>query len=335
MQNKLKKLSEYLIKIIKENKYYILLVLITLFVFNFEFPYTIEMPGGFISLNSRISIPNESEESGEFGMAYVAVSRATIPTLIISYFDNNWDTYKNDEVTLENETLSDSNARSKLYQKEALANATYVAYKSASKDVTITDTKLYIGYVEDSSSLLKVNDEIIRMNGVEVNSLEDIYNAEQIDTDTINIDVIRNNEELNLTVSLKTEDDRKIMGVLMVPNYDIETDPEITFKNESNESGPSGGLMMTLSIYDKLTGEDLTKGDKIIGTGTISQDGTVGSIGGVKYKLIGAVKKHAKVFICPEDNYDEAVSVAEEHNYDITIVKVKTFADAVAYLRSR
>ena len=30
---------------------------------------------------------------------------------------------------------------------------------------------------------------------------------------------------------------------------------------------------------------------KIVGTGTIEEDGSVGEIGGVKYKLSGAVKK--------------------------------------------
>lgn len=335
LHNKLYELFNKLINIIKENKYYILAFIIILFILNFEFPYSIEMPGGFISLNSRIKIQDSYEETGEFGMAYVTVTRATIPTLVISYFNSNWDTVKNDEITMGTESLKDSNNRSKLHQEESLANATFVAYTAASKDVTITDTKLYVGYVDSSSSPLKTNDEIIKINGQEVNSLEDILTSEQVDTDTINVDIIRNNKELNLDVPIMTYEDHKIMGVIIVPNYEITTNPEITFKDNSNESGPSGGLMMALTIYDKLTVEDLTKGDKIIGTGTISMDGTVGVIGGIKYKLIGAVKKHAKVFLCPEENYEEAISVAQANNYDIEIVKVKTFNDALNYLRSR
>ena len=73
---------------------------------------------------------------------------------------------------------------------------------------------------------------------------------------------------------------------------------------------------MAISIYDKLTGENLSKGDKIIGTGTIDMDGSVGEIGGVKYKLIGAVNNHAKVFICPTANYEEAMNIAKEKKYN-------------------
>ena len=46
---------------------------------------------------------------------------------------------------------------------------------------------------------------------------------------------------------------------------------------------------MALMIYNALTEQDLTNGKKIVGTGTIERDGSVGVIGGVKYKIMGAV----------------------------------------------
>ncbi len=42
--------------------------------------------------------------------------------------------------------------------------------------------------------------------------------------------------------------------------------------------------MLTLTIYNAISGEDLIKGRNIAGTGTINLDGTVGEIDGVKYK---------------------------------------------------
>ena len=71
--------------------------------------------------------------------------------------------------------------------------------------------------------------------------------------------------------------------------------------------------MMALSIYGNLTNQDLTNGKTIVGTGTIDIDGNVGSIGGVKYKLIGAVKNKADIFIVPNgENYDEAIKIKKE-----------------------
>ena len=92
---------------------------------------------------------------------------------------------------------------------------------------------------------------------------------------------------------------------------------------------------MALAIYDNLVSDDLTSGDKIIGTGTIDKDGNVGEIGGVKYKLIGAVNNKAKVFLCPKENYQEAISIASSKNYDIIIKSVETLDEAVSYLKER
>ena len=91
--------------------------------------------------------------------------------------------------------------------------------------------------------------------------------------------------------------------------------------------------MMALSLYNSLIEEDITKGRKIIGTGTIDLNGNVGEIGGVKYKLIGAVKKKADIFLVPEGNYEEAVKVKNEKGYDIRLISVKTLEEAIEALK--
>jgi len=125
-------------------------------------------------------------------------------------------------------------------------------------------------------------------------------------------------------------DGKKSILIYAICNYDYNNDIEFKFK--ASESGPSGGLMITLSIYEKYTKEDITKGKKIAGTGTIEMDGTVGEISGIKYKIIGASKSNVDVFFVPEANYKEAKKVVEENNYDINLVSVKTFKDAINYL---
>lgn len=91
--------------------------------------------------------------------------------------------------------------------------------------------------------------------------------------------------------------------------------------------------MFTLSIYNKLVDEDITKNRKVVGTGTIDLNGNVGEIGGVKYKLKGAVKSKADIFICPYENYDEAINLKNKYNYDIEIIKVSTFDEAIEKLK--
>ena len=92
--------------------------------------------------------------------------------------------------------------------------------------------------------------------------------------------------------------------------------------------------MTSLYIYNKID-KDVTKKRKIAGTGTIDADGNVGEIGGVKYKLKGAVKSKADIFFVPEANYEEAINEKKKNNYQIDIVMVKTLSDAVEFLESR
>lgn len=91
---------------------------------------------------------------------------------------------------------------------------------------------------------------------------------------------------------------------------------------------------MALSIYDKLTTADLTGGKKIVGTGTIDTLGNVGEISGIEYKLKGAVKEKADIFFTPMGvNYDDALALKQKEHYNIQIVGVSTFNDALNYLK--
>ena len=106
----------------------------------------------------------------------------------------------------------------------------------------------------------------------------------------------------------------------------------LEIKNKNSESGPSGGLIMSLSMYNALTSEDITKGKKIVGTGTIDRNGNVGAIGGINYKLASAVKEKADIFICPVDNYDEVKELMDKYNYKIKVISVSTFDEAIRKL---
>ena len=92
--------------------------------------------------------------------------------------------------------------------------------------------------------------------------------------------------------------------------------------------------MLALEIYNNLTKTDITKNRKIAGTGTIDENGIVGSIGGVKYKLIGAYNEGVDIFIVPNgENYDEAINVAKEEKINIKIIGVSTLKDAIEKLK--
>ena len=89
--------------------------------------------------------------------------------------------------------------------------------------------------------------------------------------------------------------------------------------------GPSAGMMYALGILDKLGDRSLTNGLTIAGTGTMSDSGKVGAIGGIRLKMKGARRDGATWFLAPASNCDEVVGHVPEGLRD---VKVSTLSGA-------
>ena len=70
--------------------------------------------------------------------------------------------------------------------------------------------------------------------------------------------------------------------------------------------GPSAGLMMTLAIYQQVTGLNLRQGQKIAGTGTMNADGSVGDISGIDKKVVSSSKAGTKIFFAPNNPVSKA-----------------------------
>lgn len=331
------KLYEEIKKTIKENYKIIIVFIVLMMSFLIEFPYYIEAPGGIIAVNDRIEIEEKTSSSGSFNLAYVSQIKATIPTLAYALLNKDWDIIKEKEYHYENETNEDADYRSHLLLDEANNNAIIVAFKAANKDIEISNEHLYIIYVDSSADTdLKIGDEILAIDDVKIVNKEqlDIIIEEKKYGDILNIKVKRNNKEIECYGKIQNIDDKKVVGVVLSKTSDIITNPSVELEFKKSESGPSGGLTLALSIYDALVEEDITKGRKIVGTGTIDEKGNVGSIGGVEYKIKGAVKENADIFLVPAgDNYEEAKNVIIENNYDLELISVSTFQEALEKLK--
>lgn len=95
--------------------------------------------------------------------------------------------------------------------------------------------------------------------------------------------------------------------------------------------GPSAGMMFALAIVDLLTPGALTGGEAVAGTGTISADGEVGPIGGIRQKMWGARDAGAAYFLAPLANCDEVAGHAPD---GLRVIAVSTLDEAVEALGS-
>ncbi len=113
-------------------------------------------------------------------------------------------------------------------------------------------------------------------------------------------------------------------------NVDISAVKDSSVKvSLKNTGGPSGGLIFTLGLIDLLTPEDLLKGRNVAGTGTIEVDGTVGPIGGVTEKIIGAKRAGATLLFISTQNCGELPAKVE----GIQVLAVEKIDQAIDYLR--
>ena len=178
---------------------------------------------------------------------------------------------KIEEVTLEEESQEEYNLREKMYFTNSIDNAIRVAYNKANKEFKVINEKFKIIYIDKKAITdLEVGDQLLEINGKDINSLEMFTNEikKYNKDDVIKIKVLRNNKELTKEVKIITIDNEQKIGIYVLSEYDYETNPKLELKFSNKEAGPSGGLMISLSIYNKLVQEDITKGLTIAATQT-------------------------------------------------------------------
>ena len=122
----------------------------------------------------------------------------------------------------------------------------------------------------------------------------------------------------------KGKDRRPIVGIGTEQALDIHLPLQVRI-NAGNVGGPSAGVAFALDVMEEL-GIDVVHGHKIAATGEIRPDGSIGPIGGIKQKTIGARAAHVDAFLVPAgDNAQEA----RKYAHGLRIIPVDTFPQAL------
>ena len=223
----------------------------------------------------------------------------------------------------------------RIQHESSIQYSLLLAYKEAAKKdskikLDSTFSSFVVAYY-DAKSAFRIGDQIIGVNKIyaedDFDSFRESFNTAKVG-DTYQ--VLRSNTEIEIPY---TEDNSLISGYSFYSLDQKNAYPSYKIKS-SNVGGPSGGLLQTLALYNSLVYEDITKGLKIAGTGTISPDGTVGMIGGIQQKIYTAFDDKMDVFLCPEGNYEEALLAYNKlkNKERMKLIKVATFSQALEEL---
>jgi PDZ domain-containing protein len=176
-----------------------------------------------------------------------------------------------------------------------------------------------------SGGILKAGDTLVSIQGKKATGLTQVQElvAETKGERTVDLVVIRDGKELSLSVLPKLIDEKWRMGIYVqtVPTFPFPIDVKV-----GNVGGPSAGQTLTLAIYDKLTPGELTGGQRIAGTGTITPEGVIGPVGGVKQKMYGAKRAGVTWFLAPSANCDQVIGNIPD---GLTVIKVSTIQDSL------
>ena len=182
--------------------------------------------------------------------------------------------------------------------------------------------------------VLRAGDEVVAAGGVPVETGEQLRKVvgDNPPGTVLPIEIVRAGARQTVSVTLGTHPADSEAGYLGVVPEVVDADPrlEVTY-NVGDIGGPSAGMMLALAVIDQLSPGELTSGKFIAGTGTITDEGVVGPIGGITHKTRAARDAGATVFLVPARNCAEAVS---ERPVGLELVKVDTLEGAVDALNA-
>ena len=220
---------------IKENYKFLITLLILVICLYIKLPYYAMAPGGTINITDRVVMQNyDKNKDGSLNMLYVSEYELTPGTYIVAKLKH-WDIEKESTRRISNESTEEVKERNKIMRDNSLDIATMVAYTSANKKIDSEDIK----------------------------EIKQIISSKNID-DTVEFTILRNNKEMKVTSKISNENNTKAVGVIIITEYEYDLDPKVDIKFKSSEAGASGGLMLTLTVYNAISDEDIIKGRKLL-----------------------------------------------------------------------
>jgi PDZ domain-containing protein len=301
-------------------------------------PYAVFGPGpvintlGEVDGHRLISVTGAKSypTNGTLDMTTVRVfggpgTRVSLVTALSAWVSDSRAVLPEEAVFPPGQTQQQSQEYDRLLMVSSQESATAAALGALNIPVPTTLTIAGVSPDVPAASVLKPQDVLRKVGGTPIRDLTQLRAVLQQTKagDEVQLTVRRGGVDQDVaTRTTKGEDGQTLLGVFLDPKFTFPFTVKIDIPDVS---GPSAGMVFALGIIDALTPGDLTGGKRIAGTGTIDADGTVGPIGGIQQKLVGARRAGADYFLAPSVNCDEV----RNHVPDgLQVVKVSTLTDA-------
>lgn len=183
------------------------------------------------------------------------------------------------------------------------AQAAAAAFRAMGEDVDVELTVAGVSEDGPAAGLLETGDRIVSLDGRAVADFGELRGgiAEAGAGVEIRVGILRDGEEreVPLTPRLPETGSQPLIGAMISSSYALPAAVDVSL---SRIGGPSAGLVFALAILDRLTPGPLLDDRVVSGTGTITDAGEVGAIGGLTQKMWAAARADSELFLMPVDN---------------------------------
>ncbi len=284
--------------------------------------------------------PTISKDGSGIYYLDVLVHRASLPESWIARFEDGADIVPASAIVPPGGSQSDLDRVDHLTFQDSRTVAGVVALRALGRKVTVQPTGVTFDGVEQSAPAWRAG----LRPGMIITAIDDVP-ALQLSALRTQLQgrkpgspvhlTVRDGKktlELHTTLTSDPQDSKRaIVGVLGVHDAPpkAELPVRVTITPRGLGRGPSAGLAFTLEVYDALSGHHLANGRKIAVTGTMDLAGNVGPIGGVRQKVLGAVRRHADVVLVPDANAADARKASHGR---VKVIAVTSFREALKAL---
>lgn len=312
-----------------------------------SWPYVIYGPGSAEPVHPRVETGRKLEEKGSFLFTTVSTySKPNAFSLAYAWLNPRMDIQTEEQATGGTSNYGAYRNLLAWMRDSSEATALLAAYGAMDKKIDVEEKGVIIvHFLKDSKAIaagLQEGDIITSVDGKTTLTAEELTSSltSRKPGDKVKLAGTRGGKPLEVTVELIKMPQTGRTGIGFQHSSVIKVNAPDPVKFDFNDvGGPSAGLMMTLEIVAQLSGEDLTHGYRIAGTGTIDASGKVGQIGGIKYKLMAADKEKADYFLVPYDkaaglsNWKEAEKTVKDLKLSPKLIPVATLTEALEFVR--
>lgn len=297
-------------------------------------PFYLERPGSTLSLGACVVVDADAPQvDGDFLLTTINVSPATTVDAVRGIADDDAAVVPRGQLLPPGIESEEFFSRQRALFADSADVAAAVGLEAAGFDITFGGDGVVVARIlpgTPAADQLRTGDVIVGIDGSPITVESELRDAiEQAEAGVpLRLEVQRDGEGLEVDVAPLLEQGRPVIGVLPQTLHPRVNLPVNVQASTGPIGGPSAGLMIALTVYDKVLSDvDLAAGRVVAGTGSITADGRVGPIGGVGLKVLAADAQGADIFLAPVADLRIAQAAVPPQS-PLRVVPVATFDEA-------